>query len=640
MMVKVKLSCYVDQDDLEAMGLWCWLTDAQKQQLRLQTADGMHWMITPDRELTFVHAVQQPLEVAHFTALTGAKKQIGDTLAWLSGTLYSNVPSTDQVDVFARWQEPRDDPSRDLPEDGRGGNDPMLSYMARVFDMKMYDTYPNSLALPVPNNVSTKDGRHRAADSFRHDFGDTKYREVEYYAEATTRFRDYFPPEIYNDRERIIRKPEEDGHYRSVKILNSARPAAPKVLYVLPTFGWESKELPEGPVSRRCGGGLRVYLDRPWYSSGDGELLGVVVRPSQYGGFQFQNDFRVNPKSVSDFQLSKRVDTPREVSDELLNRARTQITGDGLLGHEASHTIQQGGAPAAGQAQQDAQGAQGVQGAEGAQQVSGGNRFNVSNLVTMFGSGASAHPSDLYTTQWGMDPIWLSQPPTGDVVTSMFPDAASIRHQLTLAEASGMLVSVAGHEVHFDPDRKLWYSDITVNMGDAYFPFMRLALARFQPQSIQNAHLSRIVLSDFIQPVPDRVAAVTFSGAETKIMVSGVYGLNKVGPQPAFNRLAVAPTPQSRVNTSRRMVVTIEKRPQLAAGGWEPVSEEMTDVTMQPLQEMQNRMIWMKAFEIPQEAIPTRYRAVVREYEFVTQPSRDNPERIVYADAIEFARPS
>ncbi len=624
--VKVKLSCYVDQQDLENMGLWCWLTPAQQQSLVQESADGRHWMITPDRELTLVHAVQQPLEVSHFTQLVGAKKRIGDTVAWMSGTLYSNVPSTDQVDVFARWQEPRDDPSRDLPEDGRDGHDPMLPYVSRVFDMKMYDTYPNALPIPVPANVATKDGRHRAADSFRHDFGDTKYREVEYYVDATTRFRDYFPPEIYRDRERIVRKPEEESHYRSVKILNSARPAAPKVLYVVPTFGWENKELPEGPVSRRCGGGLRVYLDRPWYSSGDGELLGVVVRPPQYGGFQFKDNFRVTPFDASDFQISKKVTTERDLSKDLIQKARTQVS------HEAAHVLQQGAARTQGQATPARQAARAAAPAVANSRT---------NLFTLFGAGfASSHPSDLYTTQWGMDPIWLSVPPTGDVVSTMFPNAVAVRHQLSLAEASGMLVSCAGHQVHFDPDRKLWYCDIVVNTGDAYFPFIRLALTRFQPQSMPNAHLSRVVLSDFIQPVPDRVAAVTFAGEETKIMVSGVYGLNKTTPRPAINRFAVASTPQTRVKTSRRMVVTVEKKPVLAAGDWEPVSEEMVDVEMEPLQEMQNRMIWMKSFQIPEGIVQSRFRAVVREYEFVTQPGdRGNPERIVYADAIEFAKP-
>src|SRR5690606_35842009 len=84
--VKGRLSCHVDQADLENMGLWCWMTDAQRAQLQSETTDGMHWMITRDRTLTLVHAVQQPLEVAHFTTLTGAKKKVGDTVAWLSGT--------------------------------------------------------------------------------------------------------------------------------------------------------------------------------------------------------------------------------------------------------------------------------------------------------------------------------------------------------------------------------------------------------------------------------------------------------------------------------------------------------------------------------------------------------------------------
>ena len=66
---------------------------------------------------------------------------------------------------------------------------------------------------------------------------------------------------------------------KSISILNSARPAAPKVLYVIPTFRWERKgDTLEGRIeSKRSGGGLRVYLELPWFSSGDGEQLGVVL---------------------------------------------------------------------------------------------------------------------------------------------------------------------------------------------------------------------------------------------------------------------------------------------------------------------------------------------------------------------------
>src|SRR5262249_29187005 len=81
------------------------------------------------------------------------------------------------------------------------------------------------------------------------------------------------------------------------KVLNSARPAAPKVLYIVPTFKWNPapsetgdrqhkwKQSSSGKVleSARIGNGLRVYLERPWYSSGDEEQLGVVLREAPRG---------------------------------------------------------------------------------------------------------------------------------------------------------------------------------------------------------------------------------------------------------------------------------------------------------------------------------------------------------------------
>jgi len=47
-------------------------------------------------------------------------------------------------------------------------------------------------------------------------------------------------------------------------------------------------------------------------------------------------------------------------------------------------------------------------------------------------------------------------------------------------------VAVAGHTVSYDQDRSLWYSDIqfdwSTKSGTSYFPFVRLALARYQPE--------------------------------------------------------------------------------------------------------------------------------------------------------------
>jgi hypothetical protein len=53
------------------------------------------------------------------------------------------------------------------------------------------------------------------------------------------------------------------------------------------------------------------------------------------------------------------------------------------------------------------------------------------------------------------------------------------------------------------------YCDIEVSMGASYCPFIRLALARYQPISVRGAHLSNVVLADFIHLAPDRWLTVS-----------------------------------------------------------------------------------------------------------------------------------
>ena len=66
------------------------------------------------------------------------------------------------------------------------------------------------------------------------------------------------------------------------------------------------------------------------------------------------------------------------------------------------------------------------------------------------------------------------------------------------------MMSVAGHEVQFDNARRLWYADLELNAGGSYWPFVRLALARYQPESRGDCHLSRVVSPSSSQLLPDR----------------------------------------------------------------------------------------------------------------------------------------
>jgi hypothetical protein len=126
-------------------------------------------------------------------------------------------------------------------------------------------------AVPPPPGADALEREKLLADKVAaHDFGDTKRRRVRYRAAATSRFREYFPPGLWDDLARTSTDVEVD-------LPATARPAAPAVRYVLPTFGWTRDDGDGSVTSRRHGGSLRVYLERGWWSSGEGELLAVVL---------------------------------------------------------------------------------------------------------------------------------------------------------------------------------------------------------------------------------------------------------------------------------------------------------------------------------------------------------------------------
>ena len=58
-----------------------------------------------------------------------------------------------------------------------------------------------------------------------------------YTAVATTRFKEYFPDSLTANPGIVTRTSQPV----TISVKNSARPAAPKPLYVLPAFGWESE---------------------------------------------------------------------------------------------------------------------------------------------------------------------------------------------------------------------------------------------------------------------------------------------------------------------------------------------------------------------------------------------------------------
>ncbi|QNI37037.1 hypothetical protein [Edaphobacter albus] len=335
-MAVTPLSSYMTPEDLKLMGVWQWLREfidratilqAQPEQLLpgypvdqiayiLQRAvEGGHWMLTPPHLLTLVHAVQQPIGVPQFDALhvdhqdlkydtnplqtariRGRKdpaelgaitawRQPGSTDAFLMGTVKIHGASTAQVDLMAEWSDPVDDPSSPAPDQTQTMAHADTLPLPRLTEgylqaqekeyrtVGYYDPEHDQIAMVRSGDrgapASTWDLVFSQAAP-RHRFNDTKRHRVNYTAVSTTRFREYFPQDQQLDFTR-------SSAPVLVDIPASARPLAPEVVYVVPTFGWQRQTDTNMKRSVRFGGGLRVYLKRGWYSSGEGELLGVAL---------------------------------------------------------------------------------------------------------------------------------------------------------------------------------------------------------------------------------------------------------------------------------------------------------------------------------------------------------------------------
>lgn len=518
----VRMSSYLENDDLDRQGVLQWTRDeapANLGQIEKDTVAGRSWLHLPWREITLVHAVQKPLEPPTVAVDPIPLKQLGKTFATITGKVTTHSASTGKVDLFAEWEDPIDDGlSLSAPTKQK-----QHTHLCEV--------------LIEENSVDTVIRDSSKADAPKHNFGDTKFHRVTYTPVANTRFREYFPPAITGDPANVTLKGTGSA---PVLIPNSARPDVPKVLYVVPTFEWiDDAAPPPGTVNRtRKGGGLRVYLDRPWYSSGEGELLGVVFM-----------------KDATFTDLDEKVKP--------------------------------------------------------------------------------------VVTQWGADPIWISFAPEAAARKENFIGFVEKKEGIAPAEVP-RLVSVVGFPVEFDPARKLWFADIEMDIGFSYVPLIRLALARFQPHSVDGAHISRVVRAEFAQLAPDRTASIVTSttptSAKFQIMVKGpTYQASSVTK--AVGRSDLFAREPGRTGLAE-VEAFLQKRDPLLGNdpdlGWTTMANTQLTLTAGTFGE------WTGELNLSEQLVPGTFRILLQEYELYrsdfqndsAQEKLTTARRIVYADAI------
>jgi hypothetical protein len=333
--VTVPLSSYLLPPDLDVMGVWGWLrelfealetnaiqsTSADSQvtpasadiaEVTRLVLEGGHEMITPARTLTLVHAVQQPLgepvfiqlPVVHdpsapiyasalrnaFTPIT-AWRSPESHIAVLLGGMQINAATSSKIEINARWLDVTDDPAQpapvknvrsqtvetlDLSAIDFSSSDPVWIY-SDVSETRIIAVYIPQVdvlwfAGPQDHLEGVINPSATVPSAPLHRFDDTMHRWVVYSAVATSRFQEYFPQKGLDFT--------RSGPTLVVDVPSSARPSPPDIDYVVPVFGWENQETTNVRTRIRRGNGVRVYLNRGWFSSGQDEQLGVMLWPA------------------------------------------------------------------------------------------------------------------------------------------------------------------------------------------------------------------------------------------------------------------------------------------------------------------------------------------------------------------------
>ena len=531
----VRLSSFLDDDDLGLLRIWDLMNQptAATAADRVQALAGGHWMLTPWADLTLVHAVEKPLldpviELDGPSDTPAARRQLGATFSWLEGHVVNDSHSTGRLDLDATWQEPVDDILASAPT--------VVDKAAHIGDFQLEYEEPAALLMHSEGPPAGPFGpRHKAW----HEFGDTLHRWVDYRATATTRYREYFPHEITDDRSLVTRTGPD---LASVNVPSSARPAAPDVHSIVPTWTWTEEKVAGGAfgVRRvRSAGGLRVYLGRPWYSSGDDELLGVVLPRQPW--LTHVGDLasgvlgdrltvasaeaaartaleRVDPAAVdvpdpTQVLLSRLTVTPERVADELGRAPAAGRTAEGRFVAEVRRSLGE------------------FEGGLSRQEIDLNHvGVGLGGLLGLLGTTSAE--GRRFTSRWGEDPAFLSSPLPGGVYIHQLPMRTRVGYAVPLAEVDGQTVTVVGHQPQYDLDRRLWYCDVQLDAGAAYTPMVQLALARYQPYSVSGVEISPVVLTDYVQLLPQRTSSFHVPEDRGTVVVSlaGPVGIPATAP--------------------------------------------------------------------------------------------------------------
>lgn len=339
--IDVLLSSNLQAGDEELMGAWHWYAQNSDQLPGLETARtdvlaGRVDQLCPAHALQLIHAVRCPLEAPRFGDVQ-AGRQLGETSYLVDDDqLTYHRDSTQSLDLVMSWTDTIDKLEQPGPQQLTGSADLVLDRREINSGTQPFELF--SARHHIGNT------RHHvvqctpvATSRFAHYFterrtvqltGDTPTQVATAFVPGTVAVRrattpDQSPPTsppgaptpapatsalrlgvdvaVNHQPGQISRLPggavpdgssvevafvappvSRAGPSVSINVPASARPAPPVVHSIVPAFAWTKQRIGQTIISTRHGGHLRVYLERPWFDSGEGELLAVLLSDAQF----------------------------------------------------------------------------------------------------------------------------------------------------------------------------------------------------------------------------------------------------------------------------------------------------------------------------------------------------------------------
>ena len=220
--------------------------------------DGLNTALSPGKDVRTIYATQVP--EPGFDVSVTAHRLDHDTNARTVTTGKVHGWSTGEIELDAEYQDDYDDIAEEIR------TTTSVVHRHRVF------------TLAVPYQELEAINALRRIDS--EEFHDTKCHFVKYTAILKSRYAGYFPdPDPKNPNTRTsdtypVKTRQPNG---LVIVPSSRKPDALAVEYIMPVFDWGAESTSTAKYSARRGMMVRVYLRRPWFTTGNGEQLGVVI---------------------------------------------------------------------------------------------------------------------------------------------------------------------------------------------------------------------------------------------------------------------------------------------------------------------------------------------------------------------------